>query len=135
MALSLQQRHAIERLLLQREALYAHIHHLETRIHEVLGSAYPLPPPPDSVARHRPPKKTPAKRSRPSKPWNLRPLSEHEVAWELRYRSGGAVHKERHVDGKRLQAVLRHENLRAQLESLVTIAADGTVCQTLLKKS
>lgn len=134
MALSLQQRHTLERLLLQREALYARISLIESRIDEVLGEAYPLPAPPDSVARPRKGKSRPQKKAEREKPFKLPALQEGEVAWELRYRSAKGVHKEVHTDAQMLQAYLAHDALRASVESLSTLAADDQPCQIIYQK-
>ena len=78
---------AVNRLLIEREGVYARVHQIEASINSLLtDTAYPFPLPgvvPISLQKKRPSKKSTVKI--PTKPIKLRRLTDGEVAYAIKY--------------------------------------------------
>lgn len=122
----------VDRLLLQREAAFAHIYALERKIEERLGAPYPFEPPevmPPSLEKPKPktrsPKKKPVKRKAADTGFKLRTLRDDEVAYEVRFRQARGVQKERHTDRPTLEKLLNQTALRSRVLLVQTLTAAG----------
>lgn len=134
MALTAQQRIALQELLLQREALYARVHAIETEINEIFGDTYPLPPPDVDVAQpgvKRKPATSPKSKPSKAKPSRLRPLETKEKAYRVRYQEDSGVADEIHTDRKAVDALLQSPLTQTMLRSVETIDEQGSVQEIL----
>jgi len=131
MALTTQQRIRLQELLLQREALYARVHAIETQIHRTFGAEYPLPPPPVEVAApgaQNQKKKNPPRKTSPPK---IRPLADEETAYRIRFHEASATADEIHIDHKAIERLLQSPLAEEWIATIETLRADGKVAQRL----
>jgi len=124
MALTTQQRIRLQELLLQREALYARVHAIETQIHRTFGAEYPLPPPgAQNQKKKNPPRKT--------SPPKIRPLADEETAYRIRFHEASATADEIHIDHKAIERLLQSPLAEEWIATIETLRADGKVAQRL----
>lgn len=118
--LTRKQQVALDRLLLRREAVFAHIHALESEVCEILGGDYPFSPPPSDLPSLQPrrklsPIKGTAKTSTVASPRLKVPSLEADEEYEVHYEQEGHEYVERHHDMKALLSLIAIETPELQV--------------------
>jgi len=131
MALTTQQRIRLQELLLQREALYARVHAIESEVHRIFGAEYPLPPPPVEVATPGAKKKSKKKPRKQDPPPKVRSLQDGETAYRVRFREESGAGEETHTDRKAIETLLQSPLADTLIETVETIGPDGEARERL----
>ncbi|GHB98326.1 hypothetical protein [Cerasicoccus arenae] len=136
MALTTQKRIQVEHLLLQREAAYVRVHELESQIKTIFGDTYPFPPPPEPVVTGSSPKAHP-KKKRAGKTdkttFRLRPLTNDEAAYRIRFIQDNGVLDEVHVDRKSIESVFQATTETSMISWIETIDAQGKMRERIYR--
>lgn len=125
---------AINRLLIEREAEYARLHRVESRINALLGGAYPFEAPqaefPSSIKKNTvKAKKAPAK----AKPIKARRLNEGEAGYRLRWIDQGQHNEQSATDLKQVKELLNHTLPGMKLLKIETVDIRGNAVETLFE--
>lgn len=131
MELSTEKRLQLERLLLQREALLARVHTLETRVEEVFGDAWDFDLP-DLPSMQKTPKRRATRRSRATKALRAPALEPGEQAYRVCYTQAGVEVVETYADEKALARLLNLPMESVTLKSVETLDASGEVLRTVM---
>lgn len=131
MSVSTEEIIAINSLLLQREAAFAQVHLIESRIEGLLGEAYPFEAPevhvPSSVKRKS--KKAERAKAAPKAALKIRRLNEDEVAYRITWRNKDELTTTEVTNPRSLTPLLENMLPGTELERIETVHRDGTTQQ------
>jgi hypothetical protein len=123
---------AINSLLIEREAVFARVHTLESRMSCLLGEPYPFEAPavtlPSSIKKMASKSKKAAKQKAPLKP---RRLNDNEVAYRLSWRDKGQAVAQELTDLRSIVALFQESLPGMKLLQIETIDLNGAVIEQL----
>lgn len=115
----------INTLLLEREALFVHVHKLEGAIDRIFGETFPYTRPP-LPSDKRSKKKHKAKAKAAKTAIKLRKLDAGESAYRLIYQQGGVTLTEQHDNPDALNTLLAAQGDHLKVRSIETLDQTGT---------
>lgn len=126
---------AINSLLIEREAAFAHVHTLEAEIAQFLDTPYPFEAPavqlPSSIKK----KLTKTKKAKKKAALKPRRLVAHEVGYRLTWLDKGKTTEQTITDLRSIEALLKESLPGTKLLKIETIDLSGTTIQTLFPES
>jgi hypothetical protein len=129
----------VNELLLQREDLFLRIHAAETEVNRILGEAFPFSVPELPSTRRgkrkasdtRASSGTAAAKPAKSPADTLRRLEDGETGYRVTYRQFSKVLVEDHHEFDAVRTLLACQGRNLEVQSIQTIAADGTTAAPL----
>jgi hypothetical protein len=125
---------AINSLLIEREAAFARVHSIESRISELLGEPYPFSAPavelPSKIKNRA--KKTTKQKGTKSKPFKPRRLNADEVAYRLTLIDKGQVIEQSATDLKHVTTLLADSLPGMKLQKVETVDLNNKSVEVLM---